>query len=82
MVFLNVSRQVTARIYTLDGRLVREILPGTFADHGRTVNQGESNSLTWGLVNQQGEAVASGVYPFILRDPEGHGARGKIAVIR
>lgn len=56
MVFINLPSQVYVRIFTLDGRLVREF---------RKDDPG--NRLVWDMTNQQGQPVASGAYLYVLK---------------
>lgn len=82
MVFLNLSRNATIRIYSLDGRRVTTLPPGLTADNGQTRNAGDNGRAEWALTNEQGRPVASGVYVYIITDPEGRSSRGKLAIMR
>jgi hypothetical protein len=82
VVFENLTQQVTIRLYSVDGQLVRTITPGESSDEGRTNNPGNSGKVEWGLSTQNGSPVASGVYIYIITDTTGHEARGKIAIVR
>lgn len=82
MVFLNLSRNATIRIYTVDGRRVTALPPGWTADGGLTQNPGDTGQAQWALTNDRGQAVASGVYLYIITDPEGRSSRGKLAIMR
>jgi flagellar hook assembly protein FlgD len=81
VVFENLTAGAGIRIYDLEGRLVRAIPPGTAGDGGATSNAGGGRA-TWGLTNTQGAQVASGVYLYIITDPAGHHARGKLALLK
>jgi hypothetical protein len=82
MVFLNLSRNAAIRIYTIEGRRVTTLTPGLVADGGQTQNPGDSGQAVWALTNERGQPVASGVYLYIITDPEGRSTRGKLAILR
>jgi hypothetical protein len=57
------------QIFTVSGHLVREY-------------KGVSGSKTWDITTRSGDAAASGVYIYVIKDGEGNKRRGKIAVVR
>lgn len=68
--FSNLTQDVRLQIFSLSGRLVRE------------VNSIQS-SYDWDLSNDAGEQVQSGVYFYLATDNgSGNKAKGKIAIIR
>lgn len=69
LTFTNLSRDVTVRIFTLAGRLVRKV------EH-------MADPYTWDLRNDSGEHVQSGVYFYVVTDSNEHKATGKFAIIR
>ncbi|MCK5242887.1 hypothetical protein KAR34_10580 [bacterium] len=82
VVIENLTRDATVYIYTIDSRLVKEIPPGANEDNGRTNNPGNNGRAEWGLANQDGDPVASGVYVYVIKDPAGNFRRGKIAILK
>ncbi|MEW6516300.1 MAG: DUF2341 domain-containing protein [candidate division FCPU426 bacterium] len=70
VVFMQLPSRVVVRIYTLDGRLVREFQKD---DPG--------NRLVWNLDNRQGRAVASGLYIYVLKTLREE-KTGKIYILR
>lgn len=57
------------RIFTISGHLVRDI---PFS----------GSSATWDLTDKSGTRVASGIYLYLVVDPAGQTARGRLAIIR
>jgi hypothetical protein len=70
--FSDLPAQVTIKIYTLSGHLVK------------TFNKSDpSDRLVWSPVaNEQGSTLASGVYIFIVTQAGGGQKKGKIMIIR
>ena len=52
------------------------------AQHVATVTADSNGKATWDLQNMSGDKVASGIYFFLVTDPEGNQTRGKLAIIR
>lgn len=69
--FDNLTEKVKIQIFTIAGRLVRELNEVT-----------NSQRLNWDVRNDDGEDLASGVYFYLISDEHGNKAKGKIAVIR
>ncbi len=70
--FTELPSEVTIKIYTLSGRLVKTFVKSDLL-----------NSLVWSPVaNEQGSALASGVYIFIISQPGTGQKKGKIMIIR
>lgn len=71
--FSQLTANVTIRIYTLNGELVKEIFkraPGI-------------DRIRWHPVqNEQGQDIASGVYLFVMESSEGQVKTGKLMVIK
>jgi hypothetical protein len=71
MKFGHLPQQVTLRLYSLTGGLVRVL---------------EKNNLQpiliWDLRNDQGSPVASGVYIYTISNSQGGEIRGRVALIR
>ena len=65
----SLARGASARIFTPDGRLVRRL------SH-------EDAALGWDGRNDQGDAVADGVYIILTNNADGESAQGKVAVLR
>ncbi len=70
VVFAGLPEQATIRIFTIQGTLVRRL------DH-----QNSTGAARWDLTNDQGEAVASGVYLYSAVS-SGETVRGKFAIMR
>jgi hypothetical protein len=70
--FMNVPADVRVRIFTIAGDLVRELLK----------TDPTSGNLDWDLKNQQGEAVASGIYTYHVLSGEGYESKGHFVVVR
>ncbi|MFH1259519.1 MAG: S8 family serine peptidase [Elusimicrobiota bacterium] len=69
--FDNLTDKVTIRIFTIAGRLVREISEGT-----------NGQRIVWDVKNDAGEDAASGVYFYLVTDEHNNKTTGKIAIIR
>jgi len=68
--FKALTEEVTIRIFTLSGELVREVeLPFQYY-------------WNWDLKNENSEAVARGVYLYVVTNAEGEMKRGKFAVLK
>ncbi|GAI26111.1 unnamed protein product, partial [marine sediment metagenome] len=70
--FVRVTQSSTIRIYTLSGDLVKTLDPAQIVE-GRAEWNGE---------NENGSAVARGIYLYFIKDEEGHKTSGKIGVIK
>jgi len=68
--FTNLAPNSTVKIFTIAGHHVVTLPPVA------------GGSTPWNLKNQNGDAVASGLYLYLITDPQGHKTRGKVAVIR
>jgi len=82
MVFTNLPRNATLAIYTIHGRMVKKINPGTYSDQGRTNHRGSTGRIEWGLSNSNGQSVSSGIYIYVVKDEAGNQVSGKLAIIR
>jgi len=60
----------TVKFFTVSGREVKTLL----ADSGGVAN--------WDRMNDNGEPVASGIYIYLIIDPQGNDASGKVAIIK
>jgi hypothetical protein len=58
------------KIFTIAGHLVKELTADS------------AGFAPWDRTNSSGQHVASGVYIYLLIDPQGNDASGKIAIIR
>lgn len=67
--FNNLPDGTTVKIFTLAGFFVTSLTSS-------------NNQATWSLTNDNGQAVASGLYLYLLKSSAGDTATGKIAVIR
>jgi len=69
--FAGLTSQATIWIYNIAGELVR------------TIDEADGDGMSeWDLRNGGGEQVASGVYLYLVTNPSGQKATGKVAVIR
>jgi hypothetical protein len=69
--FLNLTPEATIRIYDIEGRLV-----------WKTDLNDSGGSAVWYGIDTAGQAVASGIYPYVVTAPTGNRIRGKITLIR
>jgi hypothetical protein len=67
--FAGLPTNVTVKIFTASGHLVREA-------------GGVSNEWRWDRKTDQGDEAASGVYLYLITDSQGNKKRGKVAIIR
>ncbi len=58
------------KIFTIAGHLVKELTTDS------------SGRASWDRTNSSGHSVASGVYIYLLIDPQGNDASGKLAIIK
>jgi WD40 repeat protein len=73
--FINLPARAEIRIYTVAGDLVRVI------QHGKDPLGQDSGEEDWDLKNGAGERVASGVYVYTVRTPDGRHTRGYLTLI-
>jgi hypothetical protein len=66
--FGGVSGEITVKIFTTSGHLVREV--------------SGNNVATWDVKNKSGDRVASGIYLYHIEDAQGSERKGKLAIIR
>lgn len=71
LIFKKLTSVATIRIYNIAGELVCALSKDDSTDE-----------KTWDAANNRGDKVASGVYIYLVTNPEGEKAIGKIAVIR
>jgi len=67
--FSNIPANAQIRIFTVSGRWVKNITSA-------------NGIATWDLTNDSGQAVASGVYLYLVNDSQGDNERGVIALVR
>jgi hypothetical protein len=71
--FRGLTANATVRIYTIAGQLVQTL----------SKNDPTTGDLVWyPVANSAGQAVASGVYPYVVDDQAGHKKLGKLMIIR
>jgi hypothetical protein len=58
------------KLFTVSGREVKEI------------SADSSGIATWDRTNDAGQQVASGVYIYLIIDPQGNETSGKLAIIK
>lgn len=68
IVFDNLTANSTVKIFTVSGHLVRELTG--------------NGTVAWNLQNDKGDAVASGIYVYVVTDNSGNKKRGKLAIVR
>jgi hypothetical protein len=73
MTFRNLTSRVKIRIFNIAAELVRTIEADT-----------QGGQLTWDASNENGEKVASGVYIYVVTNPDDSSqkAKGKFAIIK
>lgn len=69
VVFADVTTNTRIRIYNLEGELVREL------------DDARGGGIRWDLRRNDGRPVASGVYLFVARDPQGT-THGRVAILK
>ncbi len=74
--FDKLTQDLTIKIYTVSGELVRKMSPGASG------NDGTSGKAEWDGKNDQGEPVAQGLYFYLLLDAAGNKVSGKIVVTK
>lgn len=67
--FDNTPVSSTVKIFTVSGREVK------------TLSSDSSGIATWDRTNDGGHRVASGVYIYLIIDPQGNETSGKLAII-
>ena len=72
--FDTLPANATITLFTVSGHLVK-----TLGAQGSGLGTG---TLTWDRTNDSGDTVASGLYLYLLKTPDGQTARGKFAIIR
>jgi len=82
IVFQNLTEDATIRLFSIDGQLVYTLESGANDHGGMTSYPGNTGQAQWGMANQQGKPVASGVYIYIIRDKAGRERCGKLAIAR
>lgn len=58
------------KIFTISAHLVKELTADS------------SGIATWDRMNNSGQSVASGIYIYLIIDPQGNDTTGKIAIIK
>ena len=67
--FDQLTGQVTIKIFTVSGHLMRTLGPA-------------DGKVTWDLKTDGGDTAASGLYIFLITDNQGNTTKGKLAIIR
>ena len=62
----------TVKIFTISGHLIRTLGPQASG----------LGTVLWDLTNDSGDAVASGIYIYLITDGQGNKTRGKVAIIK
>ncbi len=70
MTFNGLPAGTHVKIFTISAHLVRELTADS------------SGTATWNRTNRSGQAVASGIYIYLLIDPQGNDSSGKLAIIK
>lgn len=68
--FDNLPAASTVKLFTVSGHEVRTLVADS------------SGLATWDRANDAGDKVASGLYLYLIADPAGNEATGKLAIIR
>jgi hypothetical protein len=69
IVFDHLIPASTVKIFTLSGHEVRTL-------------SADGNSVSWDRANSSGDKVASGVYLYVITDPQNNNSKGKLAILR
>ena len=72
LMFVNLPPRATVRIYSLGGRLIRQL------EHSDATGGGR---LAWGMRDLNNYHISSGVYFFHVATPEGDETVGKFTVV-
>ncbi len=67
--FNHLTSHTTIRLFSMAGRLVRELGPA-------------DDTIQWDLLNASGDSVASGYYVYVITNGQGQKLRGKLAILR
>ncbi len=70
--FDNLSTGAEIKIFTVSGQSVRTLMPSSSAP----------DSVAWDRKNDSGDAVASGIYIYSVKDSSGSKAKGKVVIIK
>ncbi|UCH62514.1 MAG: hypothetical protein JSU77_12045 [Fidelibacterota bacterium] len=73
LMFFNLPAEVTIKIFTESGDLVRTIIHNPPSKAG---------SLTWDMLTDSQQAIASGIYIAVFQEPDGQMAYQKFIVVR
>ncbi|MFQ5606519.1 MAG: hypothetical protein ACE5GA_01125 [Candidatus Zixiibacteriota bacterium] len=73
--FVNLPLECKISIYSLDGDLVRDII------HDRPHGGPESMHAEWDLVSRNIQPVVSGIYYWVVQEPDGNTQMGKLVII-
>ncbi len=66
--FSQLTTNTTIKIFSTSGHEVRKLSGGP--------------SITWDLTNDSGDKVGSGIYIYVMTDPQGNKVKGKLAIIK
>ena len=79
-VIKNLMQNSTVKIFTINGRMVRELTPKTVLSDGTVAVDG--GRAYWDGLDALGKKVASGIYLYLAYTEDGKSTTGKFAVIR
>ncbi len=74
--FANVPARCTISIYSLDGDLIRRI------DHDAPESDPTSHQAIWDMITRNTQAPVSGLYYWVVEDPNGETQIGKLVIIK
>lgn len=82
IVFMNLPRRCVIRIYTLAGDLCKTITHNGYAEDGTPFHYGEYGAY-WNFINENNQAVVSGIYLFSVQDVDSdYEFVGKFVIIK
>ena len=74
--FVNVPSTCTISIFSLDGDLVRRL------DHDVPESDPSAHHATWDMITRNTQAPVSGLYYWVVEDPNGETQIGKLVIIK
>jgi hypothetical protein len=74
--FGNLSKNPEIKIFTINGRLVKTLRPGTIE------NDGATGKAEWNGKNEDGSEVEMGLYVYMIKDDSGHTKTGRLGVVK
>lgn len=70
IIFENLPSGSSIKIFTVSGHFARQLMADS------------SGAAQWDRANEAGQKVASGLYVYLISDPQGHTFTGQLAIIK